>query len=60
MMNQRRSYNFSKKSYTFGFRELLLRMMVINLEDGFVHPGLPVIGWMMMVCRLTNPNAKAY
>ena len=50
MMNQRRSYNFSKKSYTFGFREFLLRMMVINLEDGFVHPGFPVIGWMMMVC----------
>ena len=35
--------------YRFGLREFLHRIMVINVEDGFVHPNYPILGWLMMV-----------
>jgi hypothetical protein len=48
-LHLRTDYSFKHRSYRFGFRELLFRLMVIILEDGFIHPSYPVLGWLLMV-----------
>lgn len=45
---QQMSFDLSILLMSFSFQEFIRRCIIICLEDAFLHPGIPILVWLMM------------